>query len=87
MLFSPPGNRAIFSTFWLELFTKLHSKLGKKGKNPLEKNSKNPVEKIPLNCRFLSLVVVERALVFPYYVTSVLQSRGRELIGGDTQED
>ena len=30
--FSPPGNRAIFSTFWGDFLTKLHSKPGEKGK-------------------------------------------------------
>ena len=60
--FSPPGNRAIFSTFWGHFLTKLHSQPGEKGKPPLEKIQKNPVEKAPQNCRFLSLVMVERVL-------------------------
>ena len=47
----------------LGLFLKLHSKPREKGKNPLEKIQKNPVETAPRNCRFLSLVVVERVLI------------------------
>ena len=61
-LFSPLGNRAIFSTFWGHFLTKLHSEPGEKGKSPLEKIHKNPVETVPQNCRFLSLVVVESVL-------------------------
>ena len=33
-----------------------------KGKNPLEKVLKYPVENAPCDCRFLSLLVVERVL-------------------------
>ena len=32
-LFSPPGNRAIFCTFWGHFLTELHSKPGEKSKN------------------------------------------------------
>ena len=60
LLFSPPGDRAIFSTFWGDFLTKLDRKAGEKGENPLEKNQKNPVETASRNCRFLSLVVVGR---------------------------
>ena len=47
--------------------TKLHRKPGEKGKKPLEKIQKNPEETAPRNCRFLSLVVVERVewIVYP----------------------
>ena len=37
--------------------------LERRGKNPLEENILKKVEKSPRNCRFLSLVVVERALL------------------------
>ena len=62
-LFCGPGNRAIFSTFWDDFLTKLRRKPGEKRKNPLEKiTNKYPMETAPWNCRFLSLVVVERVL-------------------------
>ena len=48
---------------FLHFLTKLHSKPGEKGKSPLEKIQKNLVEIAPRNCRFLSLVVVERVLM------------------------
>ena len=49
--FSLPRNLAIFSTFWGDFLTQLHRKTWReRNKNPL-----------PRNCRFLSLVVVERA--------------------------
>ena len=38
--------------------------LEKKDKNPLEKTQKNSMETAPRKCRFLSLVVVDRALSF-----------------------
>ena len=57
--FSPPRNRAIFSTFWGHLLAKLHSQLGK---IHWRKFNQNPVETAPRNCRFLSPVVVERVL-------------------------
>ena len=62
--FSLPGNRAIFSTFRVDFLTKLHIKPGERGKNPLEKTHKIQVETAPRNCRFLSLIVGERALIF-----------------------
>ena len=63
-LFAPPGNWASFSTSWGDFLSKLHRKPGEKqGKHPLESiPKKNPVETAPRNCRFLSLVVVERVL-------------------------
>ena len=61
--FSPPGSRAIFSTFGGDFLTKLHTQPGQKGNKSTGENSKNPVETAPRNCRFLSLVVVERALI------------------------
>ena len=42
---------------------KLHWKPGETGKQSTGENSENPVETVPQNCRFLSLVVVERASV------------------------
>ena len=49
-----------------DFLTKLHIKTWRKRKrNPLEKIIRNPVETAPRNCRFLSLVVVERALTIP----------------------
>ena len=38
-LFSPPGNRAIFSTFWGDFLTKLHSKPGEKGNRSTGENA------------------------------------------------
>ena len=53
-LFSLPGNRAIFSTFWGDFLTKLHSKPGEKGKDSTGENStKNPVETAPRSCRWI----------------------------------
>ena len=61
--FSPPGNRAIFSTFWGHFLTKSHIKPGEKGKDPMEKIQKKiRRRRVPRNCRFLSLVVAERVL-------------------------
>ena len=64
MHFSPPGNRAILSTFWGDFLAKLHRKPGKNlfKKNPLEEFKQNQVEMAVENCRFLSLVMIERAL-------------------------
>ena len=50
-LSSPPGNRAIVSTFWGDFLAPLHRKT-------LERKEKNPLEKIQEDT-FLSLVVVE----------------------------
>ena len=47
MLFSPPGNRASFSTFWGDFLTKLHREAGEKGKNPLEKIQKIQLRRRP----------------------------------------
>ena len=54
--FSPPGNRATFSTFWSDyhFLTRLHRKPGEEGKNRLEETPKHPVETASRNCRFLS---------------------------------
>ena len=57
--FSPPRNRAIFSISWCDSLAKLHKE---KGRNPLEKFQKTEWWRRPRNCRFLSLVVVERVL-------------------------
>ena len=75
--FPPPGNRAIFSTFWGDFLTNLHIKPGEREQKSTGQNSENPVERFPRNCRFLSLVVVERVLkglgglfpVFPRQLT------------------
>ena len=62
-LFSPPGNGVLFSTICGDSLTKLHRKPGEKGQiSDWRKFKKNPVEMAPCNCRFLSLVVVERVL-------------------------
>ena len=61
--FSPPWNQAIFSTFWGAFLLDYTETLERREKNPLEReNSKSPVETAPRNCRFLSLVMVERVL-------------------------
>ena len=43
---------------------KLRNKPGEKRKKSTGENSKNPMETAPRNCRFLSLVVVARVLIF-----------------------
>ena len=48
------GFFATFSRFWGARLTKLHIHTGEK--------AKNPVETAPRNCRFLSLVVIKRAM-------------------------
>ena len=60
--FSLPGNRAIFSTFWGDFLTNLRRQPGDKKKKTLEKIQKDPAETVLRNCRFLSLVIVERVL-------------------------
>ena len=46
-----------------DFLTNLHGKPGERGNNPLENiQKKNPVAPAPRNCKFLSLVVVERVL-------------------------
>ena len=54
--------------FWGRFLTKLHRKPGEKGKKSTGENWKNPVEKLPRNCGFLSLVVVERVLREQNYI-------------------
>ena len=56
MLFCPPGNRALFFTFWVDFLTKSHRRPGEKGKSIYWRSLKNPVETAPRNCGFLSLV-------------------------------
>ena len=46
-LFSPPGNRAIFSTFWGHFLTKLHRKPGEKEKIHWRKSTKSSGEASP----------------------------------------
>ena len=70
--FSPPGIRAISSTFW----SKFTQKTWRKGKNSTGANSKTTMETAPLNCRVLSLSVVECVLTivltfFPGFLTCV----------------
>ena len=60
--FSPPGNRAIFSTFWGDFLAELHIEPGEKGKYPLKKIQTIQWRNFR-NCRFLSLVVIERVLI------------------------
>ena len=55
------GFFATFSRFWGARLTKLHREPGEKAKNT---SGEPPVETAPRNCRFLSLVVVERVLNF-----------------------
>ena len=64
LFFLRPGHEAMLSTFWGHFLTKLHSKPGEKGKKKTStgENSQKSVKKLPRNCRFLSLVVVERVL-------------------------
>ena len=61
LVFSLPGNLAIFFIFWVRS-TQLHRKPWMKGEESTGENSKDPVEMAPRHCRFLSLVVVERGL-------------------------
>ena len=53
--FSPPGNRAIFSTFWGDFLTKSNSTPGEKGKNPLEKIQKIQWRRHPETAHFCPL--------------------------------
>ena len=50
--------------FGVDLLSKLHTKTLEKTKKSTGENSKNPTETAPRNCRFLSLVVVERVQIF-----------------------
>ena len=61
-LFLCPDITQISPHFWAISLPKCTANLEKKVKKSTGENSKNPVEKIPRNCRFLSLVVVERVL-------------------------
>ena len=59
--FSPARNRAIFSTFWDDLLPNYTINLEKRGKSYWRKFKKYSGDGAQ-NCRFLSLVVVERVL-------------------------
>ena len=62
--FSPARKSGKFLHILGGFLAKLHRRPGEKGKKKTtgEKNLRNPVETAPRNCRFLSLVVVERVL-------------------------
>ena len=74
--FSPPGNRATFSTFGAISLLNYTENLEKRKKSTGD-NSKNPVEKLPRNYRFLSLVVVEDVLTYIHHSFFTLWPRGR----------
>ena len=64
-IFSPRGNQDIFSTFWGDFLTKLHKTLGEK-EEKIRRRKKKTAETAPRNCRFLSLVLGERALILAW---------------------
>ena len=73
---------AIFSTIWGDFRTKLHRKPGEKGKNIHWRKQKNSVEKLPRNCRFLSLVAVERVLTKFQRMMCLTSLVRMQLLGG-----
>ena len=65
--------RGQFSPHLQAIFLNLTENLEKKEKNPLKKIQRSPVEMAPRNCRFLSLVVVKRILIFAQHFNFFFQ--------------